>query len=155
MTGVQTCALPIFGVAVFLTTYHLLSGWASLLVRTKASQAVQKLLNLQPETAVTVINGKEIVKSIDELKAGDIVRVRPGGRIPIDGIVVKGSGTVDESIVTGESFPVEKSLKDEVVGGSVNQFGSMDIRVRRVGEDTFLQQVSKHVRTEERRVGKG
>ncbi len=77
-----------FGVSIFLTTYHLLGGWVSLLVRTEASQAVQKLLDLQVKTATVIQDGKEVIKGIAELKIGDILRVRPGERIPNDGIVV-------------------------------------------------------------------
>ncbi|MFQ5835992.1 MAG: heavy metal translocating P-type ATPase, partial [bacterium] len=139
-----------FAVSVFVTSYHILSEWVSLLVRTRASQAVQRLLDLQPKTAKVIQNGKEVVKEIEELKIGDIVRVRPGERIPIDGITIKGYSTVDESVVTGESIPVEKDAGDAVVGGSINLSGSIDIKVNKVGEETFLQQVIKHV--EEARV---
>ncbi len=134
-----------FAVSVFLTSYHVLGGWASLLVRTRASQAVQKLLDLQPKTAVIVKDGREIIKDVEELKIGDIVRVKPGERIPIDGVIIKGNSSVDESIVTGESMPIEKQPGDDVVGGSINLFGSIDIRITKIGEETFLQQVIKHV----------
>jgi len=134
-----------FAVSVFVTSYHILGGWVSLLVRTRASQAVQKLLDLQPKTAKVIQNGKEIVKKIEELKINDIVRVRPGERIPIDGTTIKGYSTVDESIVTGESIPLEKGVNDAVVGGSINLSGSIDIKVNKVGEETFLQQVIKQV----------
>jgi len=134
-----------FAVSVFVTTYHILSGWASLFVRTKASQAVQKLLNLQPKTAQVIVDGKEVTKETTEVSVGEIVRIRPGERVPIDGKIIKGNSTIDESIVTGESLPVEKEIGDEVVGGSVNQFGSIDIRITKIDEDTFLQQVIKHV----------
>ena len=132
-------------VTVFVTSYHILSEWVSLLVRTRASQAVQKLLDLQPKTATTIDNGKEVIKDVEELCIDEVVRVRPGERVPIDGTIVYGNTTIDESIVTGESIPVEKSLGNDVVGGSINQFGSIDIRVTRTGEDTFLQQIIKHV----------
>lgn len=134
-----------FAVSVFVTSYHILSGWSSLLVRTRASESVQKLLDLQPKTVTVIQDGKEDIKEIDELEIGDIVRVRPGERIPIDGIVVKGWSSVDESIVTGESIFVEKQKQDEVVGGSINQYGSIEVKINKVGEETFLQQVVKHV----------
>ncbi|MFQ6066613.1 MAG: heavy metal translocating P-type ATPase, partial [bacterium] len=134
-----------FAVSVFVTSYHILGGWVSLLVRTRASQAVQKLLDLQPKTANVIQNGKEIVKEIEELKINDLVRVRPGERIPIDGITIKGYTTVDESVVTGESIPVEKNTGDAVIGGSINLSGSIEIKVNKVGEETFLQQVIKRV----------
>jgi len=134
-----------FAVSILVTSYHILSEWFSLLVRTRASQAVQKLVDLQPKKALVIQNGREIIKDIDELKMSDIVRVKPGERIAADGIVINGSSAVDESIVTGESLPVEKKKGDEVVGGSINRSGSMDIEVNKIGEETFLQRVIKKV----------
>ncbi len=134
-----------FGVSIFLTTYHLLGGWVSLLVRTRASQAVQKLLNLQPASAMVIENGEEIEKKIDDINVGDIIRIRPGERFPIDGVIIKGTTTVDESIVTGESFPVEKQENSEVISGSINQFGTIDIKVNNVGENTFLYKIVRQV----------
>ena len=148
ITGFFVSSFPIADflvVSVFITSYHILSEYVSLLVRTRASQAVEKLLDLQPKTAVVVENGKEFIRYAEELKIGDIVRVRPGERIPVDGKVVRGYSTIDESIVTGESIPIEKSPGDKVVGGSINKFGSFDISVNRTGEDTFLSQIIKHV----------
>ena len=106
-----------FAVSVFVTAYHILSGWTSLFVQTKASGAVQKLLDLQPKTARVIIDEKEVTKEVEELVIGDIVRIRPGERIPIDGKIIRGESSVDESILTGESVPVEKRRGDEVVGG--------------------------------------
>jgi heavy metal translocating P-type ATPase len=134
-----------FGVAVFVTTYHILSGYTSLLVRTRASQAVRRLLALQPAVARVIRNGREEEVPIEEVKKGDLVRVRPGESIPVDGEVVKGASSVDESLVTGESMPVEKLPGDEVIGGSVNLTGSIVVRVTRVGEESFLQQVARHI----------
>lgn len=85
------------------------------------------------------------MKEVEELEIGDIVRVRPRKKIPIDGTVVRGSSTVNESIVTGEPMPVEKKVDEVVVGGSINKAGSIDIKVTKTGEDTFLQQVTKYV----------
>ncbi len=134
-----------FAVSIFVTSYHILSEWSSMLVRTRASKAVQKLIDLQPKNAIVIQNGREVIKDIDELKTGDIVRVKPGEIIPVDGIVIDGSSAVDESIITGESLPVEKKKEDEVVGGSINQSGSIDIEVNKIGEETFLQRVIKNV----------
>ena len=138
-------AVDFFGVVVFLTAYHLLSGWVSLLVRTKASESVRKLLGLQPATATVVTDGIERVVGIEDVAVGDIVRVRPGARVPVDGRVIEGQGAVDESLVTGESIPVEKATGAEVIGGSVNQTGSLLIETTRIGEDSFLRQVARHV----------
>ncbi|MGE0333875.1 MAG: heavy metal translocating P-type ATPase [Gammaproteobacteria bacterium] len=134
-----------FGVVVFLTTYHLLSGYVSLVVRTKASESVRRLLEMQPPTARVVRDGREEDIAIDEVAVDDLVRVRPGDRIPVDGTVEDGSSAVDQSIVTGEPIPEEKKRGDEVIGGSVNQTGTLLVRVTRTGEDSFLRQVARHV----------
>ncbi|MBI4611093.1 MAG: heavy metal translocating P-type ATPase, partial [Candidatus Rokubacteria bacterium] len=134
-----------FGVAVLVTAYHILGGYASLLVRTRASQAVKKLLSLQPPTARVVRDGSEVEVPIEEVGKGDLVRVRPGEQIPVDGTVVEGASAVDESLVTGEPIPREKLPGDEIIGGSVNQHGALLVRVSRVGEESFLQQVARHI----------
>ncbi|MGH6959519.1 MAG: heavy metal translocating P-type ATPase, partial [Dongiaceae bacterium] len=134
-----------FGVVVFLTTYHLLSGYVSMVVRTKASESVRRLLEMQPPTAKVVRDGKEEEIAIEEVVVDDLVRVRPGDRVPVDGLVEDGSSAVDQSLVTGEPMPEEKRTGDEVIGGSVNQTGTLLIRVTRTGEDSFLRQVARHV----------
>jgi len=135
-----------FAVAIFITSYHLLSGWASLLVRTRASQAVRKLLDLAPATARVVrSDGTEIEVPTAEVQPGDKVRVRPGESIPVDGRVADGASAVDESLVTGESIPVKKGMGDQVIGGSINQTGSLLVEVTQVGEESFLAQVARHI----------
>jgi len=134
-----------FAIAIFITSYHLLGGYASLKVRTTTSQAVRKLLALQPPTAKVIRDGKEIVVPIEQVTKGDLVRVRPGEGVPVDGIVFEGSSTIDESLVTGESIPVEKSVGDEVIGGSVNLTGSLVVKVTKTGEESFLQQVAHYI----------
>jgi len=135
-----------FGVAVFVTAYHILGGYASLLVRTRASQAVKKLLSLQPPTARVVRDGEEVERPVADVRKGDLVRVRPGEQIPVDGVVVEGASAVDESLVTGEPLPREKGPGQEVIGGSVNHDGSLLVRVTRVGEESFLEQVARRIR---------
>ena len=135
-----------FGVSVFVTAYHILGGYASLLVRTRASQAVKKLLSLQPPTARVVRDGVEVELPIAEVRVGDLVRVRPGEQLAVDGVVAEGASAVDESLVTGEPLPREKLLGHEVIGGSVNHYGSLLIHVTRVGEESFLEQVARHIR---------
>ncbi|WP_018991682.1 heavy metal translocating P-type ATPase [Aromatoleum toluclasticum] len=138
--------LPDFlGVAVFVTTYHILSGYVSLLVRTRASQAVRKLLALVPPTARVVRDGREAEVPIEDVRPGDLVRVRPGESIPVDGEVVEGASSVDESLVTGESIPEEKLPGAAVIGGSINQYGTLLVRVTKVGEESFLNQVARQV----------
>ncbi len=134
-----------FGVAVFVTTYHILSGWVSLLVRTRASQAVRKLLSLAPATARVVRDGSEQVVPIEKVRPGDLVRVRPGESLPVDGTVVEGGSGVDEHLVTGESIPAEKRPGDSVIGGAINQYGTLLVRVTKVGEESFISQVARQV----------
>jgi len=146
--GLLAPAFPMadfFGVAVFITTYHILSGYASLLVRTRASQAVRRLLALQPATARVIREGREEEVPIEAVVAGDHVRIRPGESIPVDGEVIEGASAVDESLVTGEPIPREKVVGDEVIGGAINQSGTLVVLVTRVGEATFLQQVARHI----------
>ena len=133
------------GVAVFVTSYHILSGYVSLLVRTRASQAVRRLLSLVPATARVVRDGREEEIPMEQVKPGDLVRVRPGESIPVDGEVVEGASGVDESLVTGESMPAETICGDAVIGGSINQTGTLLVRVTKVGEESFLSQVARQV----------
>jgi heavy metal translocating P-type ATPase len=134
-----------FGVSVFVTAYHILGGYISLLVRTRASQAVKKLLSLRPPTARVVRDGLETEIPIAEIRKDDLVRVRPGEQVPVDGVVVEGASAVNESLVTGEPLPREKLPGHEVIGGSVNQSGTLLVRVTRVGEESFLEQVARHI----------
>lgn len=134
-----------FAVATFITTYHLLSEWTSLKVRTRSSQAVRKLLELVPNTARVVRAGCEEEVPLEEVRPGELVRVRPGESIPVDGEVAEGTSGVDQSLVTGESIPDEKGVGDEVIGGSVNQTGTLLVRVTKVGEESFLSQVTRQV----------
>lgn len=138
-------AVDFYGVVVFLTTYHLLSGYVSLQVRTRASQSVRKLLDMQPPTARVVRDGREEEIAIEEVQVGDRVRIRPGEKVPVDGEVIEGRSAVDQALVTGEPIPEEKEPGDEVIGGSVNQTGTLLVRVSRVGEESFLRQVARHV----------
>jgi Cu+-exporting ATPase len=133
------------GVTVFVTGYHILSGYVSLVVRTRASQAIGKLLALVPPTARVVRNGVEALVPIAEVARGDLVRVRPGESIPVDGVVTDGCSSVDESLVTGEALPVEKSAADAVIGGSINQYGTLLVRTTKVGDESFLSQVARQV----------
>jgi heavy metal translocating P-type ATPase len=134
-----------FAVSVFITTYHVLSEYTSLVVRTRASQAVQNLLDLRPDTARRVSDGEVEEVPIDDLEVGDRVRVKPGESVPVDGEVVDGESTVDESVATGESIPEERTPGDEVIGGSVNETGTLLVEVTATGEDAFLNQVVREV----------
>jgi Cu+-exporting ATPase len=136
---------PFFAVAVMVVTYHIFSEWLSLIVKTRSSQAVKRLLDLQPETARVVRGDKEVEIPISEVVVGDRVRIRPGERIPVDGEVISGYSAVDQSLVTGEPMPAEKTEKDRVVGGSINGTGTLLIKVTAVGEESFLHQVIRQV----------
>jgi heavy metal translocating P-type ATPase len=134
-----------FGVAVLVATYHLFSEWLSLLVKTRSSQAVKRLLDLQPDTVRLVGDDGEREVPLEQVAVGDLIRVRPGERVPVDGQVVAGRSAVDESLLTGEPLPVDKAEGDTVVGGSINTTGSLLVRVTAAGEQTFLAQVVRQV----------
>ncbi|MFQ5803966.1 MAG: heavy metal translocating P-type ATPase, partial [Candidatus Methylomirabilales bacterium] len=127
------------GAAVFITAYHILSAYVSTVVRTKSSQAIKKLMDLQPATARVVRNGNEENVPVEEVQPGDLVRIRPGESVPVDGEVVEGLSGVDQSLVTGESIPIERTVGDEVIGGSLNQTGTLLVQVTKVGEESFLE----------------
>ena len=141
--GYPTAAF--FGVSVLIVSYHLFSEWLSLLVKTRSSQAVKRLLELQPDTARVVRDGIEFEVAIADVAVGELVRVRPGERIPVDGTVVAGRSPVNQALVTGEPLPVERVEGDVVIGGSVNGNGALLVRVSAVGAESFLQQVARHV----------
>lgn len=136
---------PFFCVAVMVCNYHIFSEWLSLIVKTRSSQAVRRLLELQPDTAHVVRNGTESLIRIEEVNVGDLVRIRPGERIPVDGTVAEGQSAVDQALVTGEPVPVERTLGDTVIGGSMNGLGTLLIRVSAVGAESFLQRVAREV----------
>ncbi len=134
-----------FAVSVFVTTYHILSHYVSLIVRTRSSQAVRRLMDLQPAVARVIRDGQEVEVPIGEVVEDDRVRIRPGESVPVDGEVVEGVSAVNEALVTGEPIPTEKSPGDAVIGGSINQNGTLVVRVTRVGEESFLSQVARSI----------
>lgn len=141
--GYPTAAF--FAVSVMVGTYHIFSEWLSLIVKTRSSQAIKRLLDLQPETARVVRGAQEFELPIEEVRVGDLVRVRPGERIPGDGNVVSGHSGVDQSLVTGESLPIGKAEGDSVIGGSINGTGTLLMTITAIGEGSFLNQVIRHV----------
>jgi Cu+-exporting ATPase len=134
-----------FSVAVMVLTYHIFSEWLSLIVKTRSSHAVKKLLDLEPDVAHVVKGGKEQEVPLESVRVGDLVRIRPGERVPVDGQVESGESDVDESLVTGEPLPVEKGLGDRTLSGSLNGHGTLLVRVTVVGEESFLRQVIRSV----------
>lgn len=109
----------------------------------KTSEAIRKLMELAPDTAVVLRGGVQIEVPVEQVALGEMILIKPGSRIPLDGIVVEGSTSVDESMLTGESIPVEKGMDDEVIGGSVNYHGAVTVKVTRVGADTTLAKIVK------------
>jgi len=134
-----------FESAAIITVLVLLGQVLELKARSKTSSAIQALLQRAPKTARIIQNGIEIEIPIDNVHAGDILRVRPGEKIPVDGIITEGHSFVDESMMTGEPTPVEKSLKDKVTGGTINQTGSFIMKAEKVGSETMLSRIVQMV----------
>ncbi len=134
------------GVAAMILAFHLLGRYIEVRARGRAGQAIRELLELGAKTARILRDDREVEVPIRDLQKGDIAMVRPGEKIPADGVVVEGRGLIDESMVTGESIPVLRQVDDEVVGATINQDGGLKIRITRVGQESFLAQVVKMVR---------
>ena len=113
--------------------------------KSRTTNAISKLVGLVPKTANLIKNGEEHVVAVDEISTGDILLVRPGEKVPLDGVVIEGRSTVDESMLTGESIPVEKDINSKVVGASINKTGVFKMKVTKVGKDTTLSQIIKLV----------
>lgn len=135
-----------FDAASMIAVFILLGRWLEGRAKTRTSQAVSRLLDLQVETAHVIRDGREVELPIAELAAGDRVAVRPGERVAADGVVEEGQSAVDESMITGESMPVVKRSGDEVIGGTLNTTGRLTFQVKRVGAETVLQQIVSMVR---------
>lgn len=131
--------------AAIVITLILLGRLLEHRARSQTSEAIRKLIGLQARDARVIRAGQEVEVPIAQVRVGDVVLVRPGENIPVDGKVISGESTVDESMVTGESLPVKKQPGDEVVGATINKTGSFQFRVTRVGKDTFLAQIVKLV----------
>lgn len=130
-----------FETAAIITVLVLLGQVLELKARSQTGQAIKALLGVAAKTARIVVQGKERKIPIDQVKVGDILRVRPGDKIPVDGSVIEGKSFVDESMVTGESMPVEKEANNPVIGGSINQKGSFLMQAERVGSETLLSRI--------------
>ena len=129
------------GVAAMIMSFFTTGKYVEAVARGRASQEIKKLLELGAKNATVIRNKKEIEIPISEVIVGDIIIVKPGEKIPTDGIVVKGESSVDESMVTGESLPVEKKIKDNVIGATINQDGILYIKATKIGKDTFLAHI--------------
>ena len=134
-----------FESAGMILTLITLGKWLETRSKGKTSQAITRLMDLAPKTATVLRNGAEVEVPVEEVRVDELVVVRPGGRIPVDGVVTEGRSSVDESALTGESLPVEKGPGDKVAAASINKSGSFTFRALRVGEDTTLAQMIRLV----------
>lgn len=134
-----------FETAALVVAFQLLGKYLESRARGKAGESIKKLLELGAKEAHVVRGGREFLMLVDHVKVGDVVRVRPGDKVPTDGIVVEGASAVDESMLTGESIPVEKREGDPVIGGTLNSEGSLLVRTTRVGSETALAQIVRLV----------
>ena len=132
--------------SVFIVALVLLGNALEARARFRTSSAIRALLGLAPRTARVVRGGVEVDMDVAEVQRGDVVRVRPGERLPVDGVVVSGESAVDESMLTGESLPVDKAAGDRVAGGTLNRSGALEVRADRVGEETVLASIVRLVR---------
>jgi Cu+-exporting ATPase len=130
-----------FETATVIITLILLGKLLESRTKEKASSAVRKLLDLQPRTAKVIREGQEVEIPVEQIQEGEILMTRPGEKIPTDGIVIEGSSSIDESAITGESLPVDKSVGSEVIGSTINKSGLLKIKATKVGQDTVLSQI--------------
>ena len=147
LTGLMGAKIPelYFETAAFLITFVTLGKWLEAKAKGRTSEAIKKLMGLQAKTARVVRDGQTVDIALEEVVKGDIVIVRPGEKVPVDGEIVKGSSSVDESMITGESLPVEKHEGDIVIGSTLNKTGSFEFMATRVGAETTLSQIIKLV----------
>lgn len=134
-----------FEAASVITTLVLLGQVLELKAKSQTSQAIRALLGRAAKTAHLIANGQEKEVSIDQVKVGDILKVKPGEKVPVDGEVIEGSSLIDESMITGEPIPVEKKAKDTVTGSTINQTGSFLMEAKRVGSETLLARIVQMV----------
>lgn len=130
-----------YEVAALLLTFILLGRYFEAVARGKTSESIRKLVGLQPKTARVLVHGREVHVPVQSVKVGDVVVIRPGERIPVDGTVLSGSSSVDESMISGEPLPVLKQKKDIVVGGTINKNGTLTFTATAVGGKTVLSQI--------------
>lgn len=135
-----------FESAALVVTFVLLGQVFEERMRKQATTAVEKLMNLQAKTAEVIRDGKAVTVDLAEVQVGDLIRVRPGGKVPVDGVIVEGQSTIDEAMITGESMPVEKQVGAKVIGATINRTGTFIFRAEKVGEATMLAQIVDFVK---------
>jgi len=143
--GLALAAHVYFESAAVIITLVKVGKYLEARARGQTSEAIKNLMRLQPKTARVERAGQEIEIPVEEVRVGDIVSVRPGEKIPVDGVIVAGSSAVDESMITGESLPVEKHIGDRVIGATINKMGAFKFEARQVGNATMLAQIIKLV----------
>ena len=136
---------PFFDVVSVVIALVVLGQALELRAKGQSSSAIKKLLGLQAKTARVIRDGKEMDLPVEEVLVGDVIQVRPGEKVPVDGVIVEGSSAVDESMLTGESLPASKKMGDEVIGATINKTGAFKFRTTKVGKDTALAQIVKMV----------
>ena len=134
-----------FEAAAMLVTFVLFGHWMEMKSRRGTSEALRALFDLVPPQARVIRDGKEVLVPTSEVVVGDVIILKPGDKVPVDGEVIQGETSIDESLVTGESIPVSKKASDAVIGGSINQSGSVQFKATKVGSDTALAQIVKLV----------
>ncbi|MCR4260905.1 MAG: heavy metal translocating P-type ATPase [Candidatus Colwellbacteria bacterium] len=134
-----------YDVTIIVIAFITLGKYLEARAKVKTGDAIEKLLNLQAKTATVIRDGKEREISISEVVHGDLIVVKPGGRMPVDGVITDGSSFVDESMITGESMPIEKTIGDTVVAGTINTTGSFTFKATKVGSETLLAHIIKMV----------
>jgi Cu+-exporting ATPase len=130
------------GIAGMIMAFHLTGRYIEAKARGRSSQAIKRLMSLGAKNAIILKEGKEIEVAVSSVHVGDIMVVKPGEKIPTDGLIVKGESAVDESIATGESLPVNKSEGDNVIGATINIDGSIRVEATKIGKDTFISQMA-------------
>ncbi len=134
-----------YDVTIVVITFIALGKYLEARSKIKTGDAIEKLLNLQAKTALVIRDGKEVEISVNDVKHGDFIIVKPGAKIPVDGVITEGSSFVDESMVTGEPMPAQKKIGDSVVSGTINTSGAFTFKATKVGSETFLAQIIKMV----------
>ncbi|MDP1707327.1 MAG: copper-translocating P-type ATPase [bacterium] len=134
-----------FDTSAIIIVLILLGKYFEALMKGRASEAIQKLIGLQPKTANIMRDGKEVAVPISDVQAGDLIVVRPGERIPVDGKITEGESEIDESMITGESMPVHKNAGSAVIGSTINKFGTFTFEATKVGKDTVLSHIIKMI----------
>ena len=148
LTGPASFFTPLFnyaGSSTMILSFNLTGKYYEALAKGQSSQAIRQLLKMEAKSALLLVDGEEKEVPLELVKSGDVMIVKPGEKIPTDGVVIKGNSSVDESIATGESMPVAKHVGDEIIGATVNQEGLLHVEATRIGKDTFLAQIIRMV----------